>query len=83
VMEILGGHLGGMATVPEVISARHCGLNVAAVPTVINRAEGLGGVALSHEQTLYHAGLAAADLQRLVRTWLRRLAADGVGPAQA
>lgn len=82
-MQILGGHLVGMSTVPEVISARHCGLKVAAVATVTNLAEGLGGVALSHEQTLHHAGLAAADLQRLVRAWLRRLAVDDAGSAQA
>ena len=39
-------------TVPEAIAARHCGLRVAAVSGVTNLAEGMGDVALSHEQTL-------------------------------
>jgi purine-nucleoside phosphorylase len=32
----IGGDLVGMSTVPEVIAARHCGLNVAAVSVVSN-----------------------------------------------
>jgi hypothetical protein len=41
-----------MSVVPEVISARHCGLKVVAVSAITNLAEGLGDVKLSHEQTL-------------------------------
>ena len=44
-----------MSTVPEVILARHCGLRVAAVSAITNLAEGMGGEALSHEQTLRYA----------------------------
>jgi xanthosine phosphorylase len=62
----LGADAVGMSTVPEVILARHCGLRVAAVSAITNLAEGMGGEALSHEQTLRHAEVAAGDLTRLV-----------------
>ena len=51
-----------MSTVPEVILARHCGLRVAAVSAITNLAEGMGGEALSHEQTLRVRRGAAEDL---------------------
>jgi xanthosine phosphorylase len=62
----LGADAVGMSTVPEVILARHAGLKVAAVSAITNLAEGMGGEALSHEQTLRHASAAAGDLTRLI-----------------
>ena len=69
----LGADAVGMSTVPEVILARHAGLRVAAVSAITNLAEGMGGEALSHEQTLRHAALAARDLSRLVVAFCRAL----------
>ena len=43
-MQIIGGDVVGMSVVPEVISARHCGLKVVAVAAITNLAEGLGDV---------------------------------------
>jgi len=63
---ILGADAVGMSTVPEVILARHAGLKVAAVSAITNLAEGMGGDALSHEQTLRFANAAAEDLTRLI-----------------
>ena len=69
----LGADAVGMSTVPEVILARHCGLRVAAVSAITNLAEGMGGEALSHEQTLRNADVAAGDLAgsspRSARRW--------------
>ena len=72
-MRTLGADLVGMSTVPEVITARHCGLKVLAIATVTNLAEGMSDMALSHEQTLKYAGVGAADLMRLVPAYLQAL----------
>jgi xanthosine phosphorylase len=69
----LGADLVGMSTVPEAIVARHCGLRVAAVSVVTNLAEGMGGVALSHEQTLEEGKRGAAQLAPLLRRWVGTL----------
>ena len=73
----LGADAVGMSTVPEVILARHCGLRVAAVSAITNLAEGMGGEALSHEQTLRNAEVAARDLSALVARFCQALANDG------
>jgi xanthosine phosphorylase len=70
----LGADAVGMSTVPEVILARHCGLRVAAVSAITNLAEGMGGDALSHEQTLHFAAEAAGDLARLIERFCEALA---------
>ncbi len=70
----LGADAVGMSTVPEVILARHCGLRVAAVSAITNLAEGMGGDALSHEQTLRFAAEAAGDLARLIERFCEALA---------
>jgi xanthosine phosphorylase len=75
-MRIMGADLVGMSTVPEVISARHCGLKVLAIATITNLAEGLSDVPLSHELTLQYAAVGAQDLMRLVPAYLRRLSAQ-------
>jgi xanthosine phosphorylase len=48
---------------------------VAAVSAITNLAEGMGGEALSHEQTLRFAAVAAEDLVRLVTAFCEDLAA--------
>ena len=69
----LGADAVGMSTVPEVILARHAGLKVVAVSAITNLAEGMGGEALSHEQTLRYANHAAGDLTRLIIEFCARL----------
>ena len=65
----LGADLVGMSTVPEAIVARHCGLRVAAISVVTNLAEGMGDVALSHEQTLEEGRRGAVALAPLLKRW--------------
>jgi xanthosine phosphorylase len=73
-MKTLGADVVGMSCVPEVISARHCGLKVAGVSVITNLAEGMSPFALSHEQTLKYAAIGAKDLVALIPAFLERVA---------
>jgi xanthosine phosphorylase len=77
----LGAELVGMSTVPEAISARHCGLKVIGFSIVTNLAAGLTDQILSHEQTLAVAAQAADRLQSLLLGLLEELARDAHNPA--
>jgi purine-nucleoside phosphorylase len=48
----IGADLVGMSTVPEVIVARHMGLDVLAISCVTNMAAGLSGEKINHEEVL-------------------------------
>jgi len=71
----LGADVVGMSVVPEVISARHCGLKVAGMSAITNLAEGLTPFPLSHEQTLKYAAIAATDMVALIHGFIERLGA--------
>jgi xanthosine phosphorylase len=71
----MGADTVGMSVVPEVISARHCGLKVTGVSVITNLAEGMSPFALSHEQTLKYAAIGAKDLVTLILAFLERVAA--------
>lgn len=72
-MQIIGGDVVGMSVIPEVITARHCGLKVVAVSAITNLAEGLGDVQLSHAQTLAAAELSRQNFINLICGFLRKL----------
>lgn len=69
-MRVMGADTVGMSTVPEVITARHCGLAVTAVSVVTNYAEGMSNELLSHEHTMKYAAIGATDLKRLILAFL-------------
>jgi len=64
----LGADAVGMSTVPEVIVARQCGLNVAAVAAITNPAAGRGRTGLSHGNVLKQA----MRLESRAARWLER-----------
>jgi xanthosine phosphorylase len=76
----LGAELVGMSTVPEAISARHCGLKVLGFSIVTNLAAGLALGQLSHEETLARAAKSAERLRRLLEGLLKELTYDGRNP---
>ena len=70
----LGADTVGMSVVPEVVSARHCGLKVVGVSVITNLAEGLSPFPLSHEQTLKYAAVGATSLIELILGFLGSVA---------
>ena len=75
-MAKLGADVVGMSVVPEVVSARHCGLKVVAVSVITNLAEGMSPFPLSHEQTLKYAAIGAKDLVTLILAFLAGVASQ-------
>jgi purine-nucleoside phosphorylase len=49
---VLGGDAVGMSTVPEVIVARHCGMEVLGISCITNMAAGILDQPLSHEEVI-------------------------------
>lgn len=80
-MAKLGADTVGMSVVPEVVSARHCGLKVTGVSVITNLAEGMSPFPLSHEQTLKYAAIGAKDLVKLILAFLGNVAKTPRAPA--
>lgn len=68
----LGADVVGMSTVAEVIAARHCGLRVTAVSTVVNLASGLSDEHITHEDTLHFTKLASSKVINLILGFIEK-----------
>ena len=66
----MGADAVGMSTVPEVMAARQMGRRVLALATIANRAAGLAGKALTHEEVLAVGRAASAHLADLLEAIL-------------
>ena len=71
----LGADVVGMSTVPEVLVARARGVRVLALSVVTNKATGLGGGPLSHEEVVEVGREAGGRLARLLRAVIPRIVA--------
>ena len=70
---VLGADAAGMSTVPEVITAAHCGMEVLGFTLLSNMASGILDQPLS-EQEVLEAGEACRDkFSRLVLTCLKQI----------
>lgn len=69
----LGADAVGMSTVPEVIAAAHCGLQVLGISCVTNMAAGILNQPLSHEEVVETADSVRETFETLVKTVLRKL----------
>ena len=70
---ILGADAVGMSTVPEVIIARHCGMEVLGVTLLTNMAAGILDQPLTEEEVLEAAEAGTESFSGLIRTCLSRL----------
>lgn len=64
---ILGADAVGMSTVPEVITAAHCGMKVLGVSCITNMAAGISKVKLSHDDVKKTADENAEKIKCLIK----------------
>ncbi len=63
----LGAEVIGMSTIPEVICAHHCGMNVAVISVISNLAAGISPIPLSHDLTLEGVRLGEKNMIALLK----------------
>jgi purine-nucleoside phosphorylase len=73
-LQTIGADLVGMSTVPEVIAARHMGLDVLAISCVTNMAAGMTGEKISHQEVLETGERVRDRFLSLLRAVLPRMA---------
>lgn len=68
---LLGGDAVGMSTVPEVIAAVHCGIEVLGISVITNYAAGLVNNTPTHQETLEEADKASSRMSALVTEFIK------------
>lgn len=71
--KIWGADAVGMSTVPEVLVANHCGMQVAVIAMITNYATGLSKTAHSHESVVAMAEGAAENLNLIIKHYISSL----------
>ena len=73
-IRMMGGDAVGMSTVPEVIVARHAGLEVLGISCSSNMAAGIVDQPLTHDEVIETTEKVKADFLRFVKAIVRRMA---------
>ncbi len=72
-LRMIGADLVGMSTVPEVIAARHMGIEVLAISCVTNMAAGITGEKITHEEVMETGDRVRARFLALLRRVLPKI----------
>lgn len=78
-LRALGADATGMSTVPEVIVANHMGARVLGISCITNKAAGITGEALSHDEVTDTATRIRSTFENLLENILGKLGAQGSG----
>ena len=73
-----GADVVGMSVVPEVIVARHCGLQVLCLTAITNAAAGLSEEEITHEGTLHFGEQAARKMVKLIPEFIKDVVKNGM-----
>ncbi|WP_019154376.1 purine-nucleoside phosphorylase [Robertmurraya massiliosenegalensis] len=72
-LRVMGGDAVGMSTVPEVIIARHSGLNVLGISCISNMASGILDQPLNHEEVIETTERVKENFLRFVKAMIKEL----------
>jgi purine-nucleoside phosphorylase len=78
-IEKIGGDAVGMSTVPEVIVARHAGLEISGISFISNKAAGISSQPLTHEEVNENAVKVEDTFSRLMEKFLSIVLEDKDG----
>ena len=69
----IGGDAVGMSTVPEVIVANHCGINVLGISCISNMAAGISNNKLNHQEVIETSNMVKNDFISLIKNLIKEL----------
>ncbi len=72
-VRVLGGDMVGMSTVPEVIAAKYCGLEVFGLSLITNMASGMGEEGTSHKEVLRISQNSLKTISEFLREFIARI----------